>query len=145
MKDAYSEALKIALTKKRTQRQVEQKLAEKGYDRGEAQQAAAYYRSMGYIDHEDYARRYVNDAVKLKGYGRGRIEMELRRAGVEDEIIENALSDITFSLEEVMTKRFPVCEDEKMMRRIISHFLRKGFSYQETISAVRNIYKIDEQ
>lgn len=79
MSQINSDALRIILAKRRTALEVVRLLVKKGYDEDEAWEAADRYRAMGYIDHEDYARRFVHDAAKIRKLGPVRIKMELKK------------------------------------------------------------------
>ncbi len=140
MNDVKSEALRLALGKRRTKKQIVEKLIGKGFEPDEAEEAAEYYREAGYIDHRDYARRFAHDAASIKGYGPDRIRRDLRERGVEDEYTEEALSEIEFDLKSIMQKKFKECEDTKTMNKIINCFLRRGFSFDEIKNAIREVY-----
>lgn len=140
MENVYSEALRLALLKRRTKKEVVEKLIDKGFESSLAEEAADYYMEAGYIDHRDYAKRYTHDSVKIKGYGKERIKLELKRKGIEDEIIDAALSDIEFDLESLMKKRFPSCSDEKQMNKIFNFYYRRGFTPEEIKNASKNLY-----
>jgi len=141
---AKEEALKIILTKKRTAKQVYEKLLKKEYDEREASEAVAYYIENGYIDEFDYALRYSRDAANLKGYGKVRIKADLKARGVSDEDIDAAVSDIEFDVLPLMKKKFPTCESLKEKQKIINHFLRRGFTFSEINEAFKENYSFDE-
>ena len=135
------EVLKITLVSKRTEKQIVEKLIKKGYEPEEILEATAYYKELGYIDHSDYARRYVADCVKLKGYGPERIKRELLQRGVEEEIAEAALEGVEYDLPELIKKRFKSCGDEKERQKIINYFVRRGYSYYETAEALKEVFE----
>ncbi|MBQ7718238.1 MAG: regulatory protein RecX [Clostridia bacterium] len=135
------EVLNIALLSRRTEKQIIEKLVKKGYDEEKVREATEYYRDLGYIDHADYARRFVSDSVKLKGYGPERIKRELIMRGVEAEIAENALDGIEYDLPALVRKKFKSCSDEKERQKIINYFIRRGFSYYETADAVKEVFE----
>ncbi|MBO4897984.1 MAG: regulatory protein RecX [Clostridia bacterium] len=140
MNDVKSEALRLALGKRRTKKQIVEKLIAKGFEPDAAEEAAEYYKDAGYIDHRDFARRFAHDAANIKGYGPDRIRRDLRERGVEDEYIEEALNDIEFDIKPIMQKKFKECEDTKTMNKIINCFLRRGFSFDEIKNAIREVY-----
>ena len=144
MNDVKGEALRLSLQKRRTKKQIVDKLLGKGFSAEESEDAAEYYMEAGYIDHRDYARRFANDAASIKGYGPGRIRRELKERGVEDEYIDNALSDIIFDLKSLMQKKFKECKDAKTKNRIINCFLRRGFTFDEIKSAIKTVYSGEE-
>ena len=135
------EVLNTALLSKRTEKQIVEKLIKKGYSEEDVLEATAYYRELGYIDHADYARRFVSDCVKIKGYGPERIKTELLRRGVEEDIAENALEGIEYNLPELIKKKFKSCAGEKERQKIINYFIRRGYSYYETADAVKEVFE----
>ncbi len=139
--EAKDEALKILLRKRHSGRQIFEKLLEKGFESGDAEEAVEYYREKGYIDDADYARRFAADAVKIKGFGRARIERDLRQRGIGQCDIDNALSGVQFDVASQMIKKFPACTSLKEKNKIINHFLRKGFSLSEIHDAFGEIYE----
>ena len=141
---AREEALKIILTKKRTAKQVYEKLILKEYSEEEAKEAVEYYKEKGYIDERDFAGRYARDAAKIKGWGAGRIKCELKMRGISEEDAEEALNDIEFDVTSLMKKKFPVCGDLKEKQKIINHFLRRGFSFREVSDAFKENYSLNE-
>lgn len=127
--DAKSVALRLVLTKKRTEKEVTDILIKKGFSEEDAFSAAAYYKQNGYIDHADYAKRFVHDAAFIKGYGPHRIKQALKERGVEDALIDSALLNIEFDLVSPMEKRFGSgCRSEKERFKIFNYFYRKGFA-----------------
>lgn len=141
MYDVKRAALRLVMGKKRTERELAEALMQRGYDTEESEDAAAYYRRSGYIDHADYARRYAHDAANIKGHGPKRIVRELTERGVEAEYIEAALSEITFDILTPMEARFgrglrPV----KEINRIYQYFNRRGFASSDIRMAMDALY-----
>ncbi len=138
--NAKDAALNIILSKRRSGKEVFEKLSDKGYSEEESREAVEYFKEKGYINEGDYARRYTSDAVKIKGFGKKRIEMELKRRGISDEDIAAALDEAEFNILPLMQKKFPTCETLKEKNKIINHFLRRGFSFSEISDAISEIY-----
>ncbi len=141
MQDVKSAALRLALGKRRTERELAEALFNRGYDMEEAEEAAAYYRRAGYINHAEYARRFAHDAATIKGHGPQRIARELSSRGVEAEYIEAALSEIEFDILTPMEARFgkgprPV----KEINRIYQYFNRRGFASSVIRTAMDALY-----
>lgn len=145
MEDIYGEALKLILQRKRTKKEITDKLLQKGFDLEKAKEAVRYYSEAGYVDNRDYAARYAHDAAKIKGYGRWRIELELKNKGVEEEIISEVLDGIDFDLEGLMKKRFPPKGrlDARGIKKIADFYYRRGFSSGEIADTIRKLYKDD--
>ncbi len=141
MKDIKSDALRIVLSRRRTEKQTVEALIKKGYPASEAREVAAYYRENGYIDHKDFAARFSHDAAQLKGHGPERIYRDLRERGIEKEIIESVLSDITFDIIPQMERRFGTgTRTYAEIQKIYQYFLRKGFQSASIQKAVDELY-----
>ena len=142
--DIYSDALKAALIKRRTEKEVSDILKRKGYGENEAKEAAAYYREKGYINHEDFAVKYSHDAAYIKGQGPMRIRMTLEEKGIEDEFIENALSETKFEIKSLMAKKYgeDVEKTYKEIVKIKNHFYLKGFPMSLIDDAIKELYHI---
>ncbi len=141
MDDVKSAALRLVLSKRRTEKEVSEALVRKGFAPDDAQEAAAYYRQNGYIDHADYARRFAHDAAAIKGFGPQRIKRDLSMRGVEEEYIDAALSEIEFDVYTPMENRFGRgARTEKELGRIYQHFCRKGFAPSAIRKAMDALY-----
>ncbi len=141
MNDVKAAALRLVLGKRRTEKEVAEALIKKGYMPEEAEDAAAYYRRGGYIDHADYARRFAIDAANLKGHGPDRITRELLVRGVEPEYIEEAVSAISFDILTPMEARFGSGpRPMKEINRIYQYFCRRGFAPSTIRKAMDALY-----
>ena len=141
MGDIKSDALRIVLTRRRTEKQTAEALIKKGYSAEEAWEAAAYYRENGYIDHEDFAARFAHDAAVLKGHGPVRISRDLLERGIEKEIIEATLSEIEFDVAPQMERRFGTgSRTHAEIQKIYQHFMRKGFTSGAIYKALDALY-----
>ncbi len=144
MDDAKSAALRLVLSKKRTEKEVFEALIKKGFSPDSAKEAAAYYRQNGYIDHADYARRFSHDAARIKGHGPERIRRDLSMRGIEEEFIDAALGELDFDLGSVMKARFGEGRrTEKELARIYGYFCRKGFAPAYVRSVMGALYSYD--
>ena len=141
MQSAKSVALRLVLTKKRTEKEVTEALVKKGFSLQEAEEASSYYRENGYIDHADYARRFAHDAACIKGFGPQRIARELSMRGVEEEWIDAAIEVLSFELEPSMESRFGKgIRTEKERAKIYGYYLRKGFAPSAIYKAMDALY-----
>ena len=146
MKDAYSEALKIILARRRTCKEVYELLVKKGYEPEPAEDAVNHYREQGYLDDGDYAERYAHDAARIKGFGRNRIKMALREKGVSEEYIDRALESTTFDRKSEIIKKYGG-EGQitfKEMNKRCATFMRRGFSQGEVTRMMKELYQINE-
>ena len=137
---ARAKALDLLLYKTRTEKELYDKLTEREYSPEEAADALDYVRSYGYVNDEDYARRYVMTNGGKKG--KAAVRRELREKGVDEEYIENALEEMPDEREvlmELLVKKAgdPHRMDEKEYRRCFGFFVRRGFSQGAVVSVLK--------
>ena len=99
---------------------------------------------LGLIDDESYAERYAGELFERKKYGPLRVRQELRRKGIEPELIDELLEEydnpdaFTERIREVLERRYPGWqEDEKIKRRAFSALQRMGYSYEHIREGMR--------
>ncbi|MGN1098060.1 MAG: regulatory protein RecX [Clostridia bacterium] len=132
--DCRERAIKIVALKDRTEKELRDKLAEKGYSDEEIDDAVEFMKSYNYINDESYAEKYVADGINLRGHGPRRIKTELLRRGISRDIAEAALENIEAEprerLEEIMERRFAAADlgNPKERNRIFGYFARRGYS-----------------
>ena len=126
-----------------TKKELYDKLIKKGYSEECVEQAVSYMEEQGYINDRDYAEKFLHDAVELKKHGISRVRMDLRRKGIDDEIIEEVISECEFensdTIQKILESRAKNYDltDKKQRDRLIGYMLRRGFSYGEVYSALR--------
>lgn len=105
----------------------------------------------GFLDDEDYARRLASSIIKGKKYGLHRAKAEMRRKGVPDELIEQALSeysreDMAESLTELVRKKYAdriIERDER--QKVIAALARRGYGFGEIKSAITAVLEEMEE
>lgn len=89
-----------------------------------------------YLNDEDYARRYVNDALNIKKYGKNKTRYMLMSKGIERNIIDKVMEDYDYEQEymnalELVEKR--ISKDESDPKKIYSakNYLQgRGFEFE---------------
>ena len=141
MDEAKSAALKLVLTKRRTEKEVVEKLKAKGFSTEDAISAASYYREAGYIDHHEYALRFSHDAAYIKGFGPLRIRRDLLSRGIEEIFISDALATISFDVKDAMQMKYGSGQkSEKELFQIYQYYARKGFAPECIRDALRALF-----
>ena len=85
-------ALRIIERSYKTEKEMKDKLIEKGYEEEEINKTILFLNEYKFIDNKAYAKMYVND--RLKSQGNNKIKYALQRKGIEDYIIEEVISEI---------------------------------------------------
>lgn len=116
-----------------------------------AERAADKMENLGLVDDEKFADSYAKELFESKLYSVRRIEYELAKKGISNEMIEKVMSENIFdereNIEKILNKkgfdkklienRF---ENQKEFRRIIAYCQRLGYSWSD-ISAVINNFQ----
>lgn len=100
---------------------------------------------LKYINDEHYAESYVYSKQSFGKKGKGAIRQELRRKGVENEIIETTLETISDEDEreraiELVTKKLHSTRNldrQKRMNRLVGMLSRKGYAGNIVFSVVK--------
>ncbi|HBI02549.1 MAG TPA: RecX family transcriptional regulator [Paenibacillaceae bacterium] len=127
----------------RTEMELIKHLHEKGFVDETIHQVCETFREKKYLDDHQFAHQWVMERMHLKPRGRNLLRFELNRKGVDSNIIDDALDEISFieeleAAKKILLKKYPrpLFSNGMEMRNKIGPFLqRKGFSY-EVISSV---------
>lgn len=137
---AFDKALTHLSATRKTEKQIRTYLSGKGYLPAVVDYVLEKLRSYNFVNDEEYAEVYVEQAVKRKG---GRmIRAELRGKGVTDEAIDVALSTVdeeteiataTGILQKYMRGK---TVDKESLQKAYRYLMSKGFSYDVAKSAL---------
>jgi regulatory protein len=138
-------ALRLLDAMPRTERQLREALEKRGIPPEVATGLVERYVEVGLLDDRAYARVWVESRVRTRGLGRMALRQELRRKGVADELIEQALSEVDpqdafdAAVEQVRPRvarcTLPLTAGDE--RRLIAFLARRGHSPQAARDAVR--------
>lgn len=101
-----------------------------GASQKSADQALSRLKEKGYIDDEKFSRSWAENRSQIKGISRRKLQLELRKKGVEASIIEQALQESPRSdedeLAKIIAKKRHRYDNEQ---KFIGYLMRQGFSY----------------
>lgn len=139
---AYNCAVSLLSRRDHSKKELLRKLREKGYTDG-AEAAIEKLEESSYIDDERFCRMYASELVRLKGYGKRRVEQELSFKGVDRDIIRSVLDEILFDTDKlsgiIKRKYLSKMSDEKGRRKAFDALVRLGYTYGEIREAIKNI------
>ncbi|MDP2690465.1 MAG: regulatory protein RecX [Deltaproteobacteria bacterium] len=92
--DAITAALRLLSYRPRSERELGERLAEKGFSEEETASALGYLTGAGYIDDKRFAVSLAESRVRNKGWGPAKIAADLAKKGISRETIKTALADI---------------------------------------------------
>ena len=130
----------------RTEFEIKKKLREKGFSEDTSDRVIDRLRSLSYVDDEGFARDFVKDRFRTKGHGPQRLRADLRRAGVNPNLIDQAIEecldgdDLLEAAMELAEKRWPRLASEsnptKKRHKLYSYLLRRGHAPETAREAV---------
>jgi regulatory protein len=118
-------------------------LARRGVDEGTVARAVRELERQGYLDDSRYARRFTEDRRALDDWGAERIERSLLSAGVEPELIVDALATRSPGGEleaaiELLRRRMPSPpSDDRERNRALGLLIRRGYELELAHDAIR--------
>ena len=143
-------ALKLLAFKDRTEKEIADRLAQKGYSEENIAAELVFLKEYGYIDDRLYARRFTNDAVKLKKWGKSRIRTELLRRGIDkaeaEEILEELCGDSQECIKQEIQRKFGGADFNNMKERnrVFGYFARRGFNPSEIRGAINDVCSLED-
>lgn len=132
---ARERAVRYLTYKDRSEGEILEKLKEAGFDADVARTAADELKTIGYLDDNRYALKYLSERIRNKALSKKSLAFELKNKGIKQEIIDKALSefeidDYEVALREARRKfgKYDI-SDEKTEQKIYRFLLHRGFSY----------------
>jgi len=133
---AKQAALRLLGGRAYSRKELLDKLRGRGFKRQAVEETMATLERLGLIDEKAFARRYVEDRMRLRPMGRSLLALELKRRGIApdlvDEILEDALEGVDLAavalgLLNRRQARYRRVEREKAFSRMFGFLGRRGF------------------
>ena len=138
---ALDKALSFVTKSKKTQKQVKEHLYSKGYTEQTVESVIEKMKDYRFLDDGDYAETYARSYSKTKG--KKLIEIELKKKGVSEEDMSEAIENIgdqtesAVSIAEKYLKN--KIKDKQNMLKCYKYLLSKGFEYDVAKSAIERL------
>lgn len=113
------------------------KLKDKGISENDANDALSWLIELGIMDDEQYAKNLLAH-YRARGFGNRRIYEEMRKRGIDREVIDGVIDDADMGdeiLEFIEKKTRGIELDEKLRGKITNALIRRGHSYDDIKSA----------
>ncbi len=136
----------------RTRKELADKLSAKNVPDAVATTLLDRFEEVGLVDDEAFARAWIASRQPGKGLAGRALAQELRRKGVDDEIVREAVAEIDPDDEESAARRLVRkklrsvggLERDKATRRLVGMLARKGYSSGLAFAVVRQELDADE-
>ena len=113
LKRAKNSAYRYLTIRPRSRTEVERRLRDRGFAPEIIVPVVSHLVRLGYIDDERFARDWAASRVRTRGYGRRRVERELRDRGVDAETVRRTAQEL---FHDVSEKDIARKEAEKKLR-----------------------------
>lgn len=143
--DAKLHAINYIGLRVRCQKDIETKLSSLGYEPDVIKLVLDELTEKNFINDELYARKYIMNRIKLSPRSKLMLKYELLSKGINEDIIDYTLKDISFDDEtaalDLATKKLAGNDinDINVKRKLIAFLKRRGFADSAIWSAVNKL------
>ena len=146
MNNAYS----LLRARPRSEAEMRERLAMKGYDGQIVEGVIAKLRGYGEIDDARFAKLWVESRMHLNPMGDVVLRHELKEKGVAEAIIDAALEakaktfdeyEIARSMAVERFERFKKLDRAKAMKRLYDFLVRRGFAFETVRRVIEEIVR----
>lgn len=146
---ATNYAANLLSKKDRTQKEIKDKLLDKGYEIDIVDKVLVKLKEYNFINDELYCEKYINDKIKFSKYGKNKIKANLYAKGVDKDIISQKIVEIDNNLEyeralAIANKKLPSLQKYDVMKiksKLGNHLIGKGFDFDIVNKVIREIIK----
>lgn len=137
-------ALQYLEYRSHSEKELSDKLRRAGGKEQDIEATLAFARRYHFVDDADYARRMAHDLHYLKKYGFYRIRQELKRRGIGDTEIDEAMAQFDGSEEsDILTplveRRLRGNFDQKNIDKVIRYFIYRGYQFSDIKQCIDRI------
>ncbi len=148
---------KYCALRERSSKEVEKKLLDLGAFEDKAVLIINKLQEEGFLNEKRYVSAYTRGKFRNKKWGKKRIEMELKRQGIDKEILEKGLNEIESAdylqtLDALLIKKWKQIKSKSgneefsdsdlfspAMQKLLNYATQKGFEYDVIIDRVKKI------
>lgn len=143
--DAFQKALRLLSRRDHFPLELERKLRDRGYDIDDVRSAVDRCRELGYLNVEATAERFCELSAGRRGWGPVRLEAELLRRGVPEQVVREATrldGDILAAALDVALRRAERRAGERWWdlhearARMVRSIVQRGFDPEDARRAV---------
>lgn len=131
----------------RSEKEVRDKLRQKGFSEPTADEAVGYFKAIDLINDRRFAQKWA--AARLaKPWGTQRIKLELKEKGIAQKIIDEELKATTadYQEDEIVARlakrralKYREVAPEKIKQRVYGYLMRRGFNPAVVLKAIKDI------
>lgn len=137
---AFKKGMALSSSRLHSQYELYRKLL-KSFPKEYASYAAEKCAQIGLVNDRDYAELFANELLSRKGMGVSRIKLELKRKGIDSDIIQEVCQELDCDekqqIKDLIDKKyFRRLTDEKGKRSVFNALIRLGYSYGDVKNSI---------
>ena len=144
---AKETALRFLSFRRRTEKEIKDKLKQKGFDENIIKRTVEKLKEYDLINDLEFATAWVKERLEYKPRGKKLLRQELWKKGIKKEIIDQALEESyqnedksAWELLEKIKNRYKNLKPQVARRRMYGFLLRRGFSYETAKSSMEQSF-----
>jgi regulatory protein len=142
----YNSAVRFLSYRPRSEAEIQQRLQRHGYDDACTNKVIVKLREQGLVDDTAFARFWIDNRGTFRPRSRRMTKLELRRKGLDMDVIEQAVNDIddresAYRAALNRTRQLLPSEYPVYRQRLGQYLGRRGFSYDIINETVQRIWK----
>lgn len=145
---ALNRALNLLSKRSYSEKRLREKIAEKGFNTDEIDQAVTRLKELKFIDDRRFGENLSREMAEFRHFGPRRIYLELIKKGLEKnlakDVVDRIVQDFDQSIDEILKKYLKKCSNvatDKLYNRALGFLIRRGFSYESSRDKVKNELK----
>ena len=145
---AKNSAFRLLRARPRSERELSERLSQKGYDEGLIASVVEDLKKRLLLDDRKFARFWVDSRMHMNPVGDVVLRHELKEKGVRDEFVEEALAQRESGRDELATARAMAVERfarlkkvdrRKATKRLYDFLMRRGFKYDVVRAVIEEV------
>lgn len=143
---ALQRALNFLSYRARSEQEVRQNLTKHGHDDHVIDEIIERLNRGGLLNDQDFAELWVENRSEFRPRGRQMLRMELRKKGIQDEIISDVLDPLdedklAFKAARKKARRYKHLEYQDFRKKLSGFLARRGFHYGSISAVVPKIWE----
>ncbi len=143
---ALQDALRLISYRARSEKELRQRLEQKGWDQTVIQETLDRLRQNGLLDDIQFARDWIENRQTFRPRGIRLLYQELRQKGLDEQTIQQALTGVdeeaaAQALARRQAQRLKSVPPHVFHQKLIAYLIRRGFSYELANNVSQNIWE----
>jgi regulatory protein len=143
---ALQYALRLISYRARSERELCQRLEQKGWDQTVIQETLDRLRQNGLLDDLQFAQDWIENRQSFRPRSARLLRQELRQKGLDEQTIQQALKELdeeaaAQALARRQAQRLKGAPARLFHQKLIAHLVRRGFSYELASTVSQNLWE----